>query len=351
MEKIRIRVPAYHGRILSFLRNKRVVSAVSACVFLVLVFNIHTAFSSDNTLSYLSSIRDATTDFFPTGSRPKSATFWPSFYAALIAATPRSNLPHYGMYAPNNHYRPWGDNTVRPNLVRLDLLDEQELKDAHSWFVAQILDESFPKPYFVPGSSGVVTTAGGKWFPETLVAIRMLRKTGSTLPVDVFLATPEEQEGNLCQTVLPLLNARCRILSDLVELHWGLPHRLDVSHYQLKAFALLLSEFDNILWMDADQIPLIDPRPLLEEDGPLQSTGLVTWPDFWGETMSPVFFRVASMKDTPPTQSSRAASETGQLLVSKSLALPALELATYYNFHGPSHYYMLVTQGAWGQLT
>jgi len=104
----------------------------------------------------------------------------------------------------------------------------------------------------------------------------MLRRTGSTLPVDVFLATPDEAEGEICETVMPKLGARCRILSELLDLaDGGLPRRLNVTHFQLKVFAILMSEFDDVFWMDADQMPLEDPRKFLKAE-PFRSAGLVT---------------------------------------------------------------------------
>jgi len=65
--------------------------------------------------------------------------------------------------------------------------------------------------------------------------------------------------------------------------------------------------------------------------------------------MSPAFFRIANVSsDRIPVAGWSGASEAAQLLVSKSKHLQILELATYYNFYGPSHYYEIIGQNAYG---
>lgn len=55
------------------------------------------------------------------------------------------------------------------------------------------------------------------------------------------------------------------------------------------------------------------------------------------------------MSQPAPAPFTRASSESGQLLLSKSLHAQTLLLAVYYNFYGPSHYYKLLSQGAIGE--
>jgi len=183
-----------------------------------------------------------------------TTSFWPQFYSALVAASPRCALPRPPVLASTPRHIPYGDPIERQDLIHLEEPDEKELTEAHEWFKAQITSSAFPRPNYIAGSAGIVTSAGGKWLPVALVSLRMLRRTGSTLPVDVYLATPEEAEGDICETVMPTLGARCRFLSELLDHADGtLPRRLNVTHFQLKVFAILLSDFDNVFWMDADQ--------------------------------------------------------------------------------------------------
>jgi alpha 1,2-mannosyltransferase len=199
---------------------------------------------------------------------------------------------------------------------------------------------------------GVVTVAGGEYFGPAIVGIKVLRQMGSTLPVEAFLADWDEYEEDICDTVLPKLNARCIVLSDFVLPDSG--HETDsapfkITHYQLKSLALLFSTFKHVLYLDSDSIPLVDPVTELFTKEPYLSTGLVGWPDFWIGTEAPEFYKIAGMgefpKDTLPTTS----SEAGQLLVDKSVHLKTLLLAAYYNIWGPQWFYPLLSQGALGQ--
>lgn len=62
----------------------------------------------------------------------------------------------------------------------------------------------------------------------------------------------------------------------------------------------------------------------------------------WANTASPQFYEI-SLQRVPPTLE-RAASEAGQLLLSKAKHASTLLLILYYNYYGPSHYYKLLSQ-------
>jgi alpha 1,2-mannosyltransferase len=148
-----------------------------------------------------------------------------------------------------------------------------------------------------------------------------------------------EYEKHVCNDILPSLDARCLVLADVVG-------KNVIEHYQLKIFAVLFSSFEEIVWMDADCFPLGKPEELLDSE-PFTSTGLVTWPDFWASSVSPLYYKIS--RQEAPAMSARQSSETGVFLVSKKTHLFPLLLAAYYNFYGPSHYFRLLTQGGPGE--
>lgn len=167
----------------------------------------------------------------------------------------------------------------------------------------------------------------------------MLRRVGSTLPVEVYVKDSGEHEKHICEDILPGLNARCLILADVVG-------KEAIAHYQLKAFAVLFSSFEEVIWMDADAFPLYKPEEVFDAD-PFKSTGLVTWPDFWASSVSPAYFALSQQPEPP--MSARQSSETGVFMVSKKTHLVTLLLASYYNYYGPSHYFRLLSQGGPGE--
>ncbi|OJJ95050.1 hypothetical protein ASPACDRAFT_127520 [Aspergillus aculeatus ATCC 16872] len=217
------------------------------------------------------------------------------------------------------------------------------MQAAHDSFVRAIRHTNFESAYN-PGTRGIVTAGGGTYLPAFTVTLKLLRRTGSTLPVEVFLKDATEYEATVCETILPPLGAKCILLSDLTP-------DLDFERiigFQLKALAMLFSSFEDVLWLDADCVPLHDPAPLLGSE-PFATKGLVSWPDFWADTASPIYFEVSRREELDATTArARAASEAGMLLLSKRSHFDMLLLAVYYNFYGPEFYYPILSQGAPG---
>ncbi|MCJ1376179.1 hypothetical protein MMC20_007419 [Loxospora ochrophaea] len=266
--------------------------------------------------------------------------FWSHFSRSLLQARPKCSLSNQPIQAPVVSFEDLPPNSNdRPNLIPLLEKDIKEMRRAHSSFVKQLSDPKAPALPYEKNSSGIVTATVGGYLPEVIVGIRMLRRTGSTLPVEVFLESAAEYEANICDNVLPPLNARCVRVSDLQS------YLQPVSRYQMKAFALLLSSFDNMLFLDADVIALAQPDGLFMSE-PYISHGFVAWPDYWASTVSPVFYDIASIN--APSVSERASSESGQLLLSKQRHTKTLKLIAYYSYYGLSHYFRLLSQGAVG---
>ncbi|RMZ78952.1 hypothetical protein DV737_g3668, partial [Chaetothyriales sp. CBS 132003] len=172
----------------------------------------------------------------------------------------------------------------------------------------------------------------------------MLRRTGSDLPVEIFLGSKDEFDPQICGVVLPLLNARCIVLNDIFE-QSGLSH-VDIDKYQYKIMAILFSSFEDVLFLDSDCFPIFPPDDLMMSE-PFTTSGLVLWPDFWFPSESPLFFKVAEI-DMPDLWT-RASTESGEILYSKSKHELSLMLAAYYNYYGPAFYYPMQSQGAPGE--
>lgn len=256
-------------------------------------------------------------------------------------------------------------NFETPRENHIDRADEirQPMQTAHDGFVRAIQNPSLlPEVPFLVSTAGIVSAAGGKYMPTFLVTLRLLRRSGCSLPVELFVKDPTEYEPRICEGVLPALNARCVVLSEVMGLQPPQPEKkkknnnnhqekdnddgVQIEHYQLKSFAVLFATFETLIWLDADCIPVHDPTPLLTTD-PFLTTGLVTWPDYWASTISPLYFNISRQPEFATT--ARASTESGVFLVSKRSHAHTLLLAAYYNYYGPSHYYHLLAQGAPGE--
>lgn len=232
------------------------------------------------------------------------------------------------------------------DLVRNPSSEIDAMQSAHKHFTKE-LDKLQDPPGIFHGQ-GVVVVGGGEYFGPAIIGIHMLRRSGSTLPVEVFVPDQKEYNPVLCEQYLPKLNASCKIMTDFTS-HGGRgTAAMKISHYQYKALALLFSSFEEVLLLDSDSMALLAPETHLFNSEPYTSSGLVIWPDFWLASESPKFYTIAGLSsfpnNLPPTS-----SETGQLLLNKKTHFKTLLLATYYNMYGPDYYYPLLSQGALGQ--
>ena len=273
---------------------------------------------------------------------PQLITFWTEFEKRLLEAKPDG--------AP---VRPWRavsfgeeqadpNTAVRLNYIKMDENDIKALSVSHRRMVGSLVQLAPQLPY-ERGTRGIVMSAGGKYFGVAITSIRMLQRSGSKLPVQVFLDTWDDYDVIGCEHILPSLNARCFVLAEI----WSKAQsHVSLEKYQYKVLALVFSSFEDIIFLDADAFPAHDPDYLLDVE-PFLSTGLVTWPDFWISTSSHYFYEIAGL-DVPPL-TMRACSESGIMIYSKRMHADSLLLSVYYNYYGPSHYYPLLSQGAPGE--
>lgn len=236
-----------------------------------------------------------------------------------------------------------GDRTPGESLLGLSEKYVESMKLSHNVLVQQLEKFDKEKVNRLFSGTGVVTVAGGRFFPPVITSIKMLRRSGSNLPVQVFLQSRAEYEPGICEDFLPRVNAECYVIEDYLRKDTP----FSVTHFQLKALAILLSSFESVLYLDSDCMALRDPSNLLSSE-PFLSTGLVTWPDYWKATEDPVFYRIAGLPSFPSGMPGRS-TESGQLLVSKTKHITTLLLAAYYNVFGPGYYYPILSQGALGE--
>jgi alpha 1,2-mannosyltransferase len=270
--------------------------------------------------------------------------FWPDLAVALLESAPQcqpleledGDIGSMGEFLPLQPHKDHPDRMV-------GFTDQHEIAlfRAHH-LMRKMAQHLAPKVPFSKGTSGIVTTANVKYMSIFLVSLRMLRRTGCKMPVEVFINDWSNQDESICDTVLPSLNARCMVISDIYDKATGVKQP---DHYQYKIFAILFSSFQNILFLDSDAFPAYDPTDLFTK-APYTTHGLVTWPDYWVQTISAHFYHIAAIPEVP--SQSRLSTESGQLLLNKDLHRESLLMMVYYNYYGPDYYYKLLSQGSPG---
>lgn len=184
-----------------------------------------------------------------------------------------------------------------------------------------------PYPGKFEGRGIVIAGGGVKYFPSAWVCIHMLREHGCSLPIQLWHLGPEEMTEQMCQLVQPV-GVEC---VDALQVMRERPvPRLD--GWQLKPYSILHCRFREVLFLDADNFPLVDPIFLFMTPQ-YGEHGAIFWPDYGRLGADQSIWRLTGVpfRDEPEF-------ETGQIVVDKERCWQALALAMWMNDHGDFWY-------------
>jgi hypothetical protein len=175
---------------------------------------------------------------------------------------------------------------------------------------------------------GIVICAGGpRYLTCAWVAIKALRHVGCQLPIEVWYLGDNEGDPEWIELVEPL-GVMC---VDALQVAKRYPHPR-LGGWESKAYAILHSRFKEVLLLDADNVPTVDPTYLFADDQYL-ATGAIFWPDCCRTPADSPRWRIFGVpfRDEPE-------QESGQVLIDKSRCWRALQLCNWYNEHSSFFY-------------
>ncbi|MFT5524635.1 MAG: hypothetical protein ACI9HK_002592 [Pirellulaceae bacterium] len=181
----------------------------------------------------------------------------------------------------------------------------------------------FPAP---SKQRGIVIVGGGKYLPSVYVTVRVLRHVGCDLPIEIWHFDGEEDQAMfdaISDYDVRFVNAS-KLASEngfrFLDWNWW-------RGWQLKSFALLNSEFREVLFLDADCYPNRNPEYLF--DWPeYRDLGAVIWPDIVHSTPA-ISNETCQLFEISPFNERLA--ESGQLLIDREKSWRSLVLAGFYN--------------------
>ncbi|KAJ8109429.1 hypothetical protein OPT61_g7469 [Boeremia exigua] len=276
---------------------------------------------------------------------PEVKSFWKDIALALEDARPQCSAVMVEDGHPTSVETTWEplniSKTPPERLVNFTDAQEVALFKSHYRMRAssQRLASRLP---FSQNKQGIVTTANAKYMPIFLVSLRMIRRTGCKLPVEVFIDDWSKYDPIICETVLPSLNAACVVLSEIYD---TVSDIRQPTSFQFKLFAMLFSSFQHVLFLDTDAFPAHDPTPLFTT-APYTTHGLVLWPDLFGLTIHEHYYHIAAIPYESP--STRPSTESGIVLLDKEKHRESFLMMLYYNYYGPEYYYPLLCQNSHG---
>ncbi|ORZ10142.1 mannosyltransferase putative-domain-containing protein [Absidia repens] len=175
--------------------------------------------------------------------------------------------------------------------------------------------------------SGIVLVAGnGDTFTRALTTIKLLRNYGCSLPIDVWHLNDEQPTVEMAKE-LNDLQAQPRDLSDKNLIRPIDERRGASKQFQIKVAAIINSAFENVLYLDSDNIPTTDPSFLFDHPAYLK-TGALFWPDFWKTHGENSIFDILGVDCTDEWE-----QESGQMVINKIKSWHPLQLAWYMNDH------------------
>eukprot|EP00041_Stephanoeca_diplocostata_P018706 m.394834 g.394834 ORF g.394834 m.394834 type:complete len:597 (-) comp21095_c0_seq1:316-2106(-) len=193
---------------------------------------------------------------------------------------------------------------------------------------------------------GIVMSAGRRmYFTSAYVTIRALRDIHKcTLPIEVFYNGMDE----LPSSAISHMESRYEVkFVDITQ--FPLAANINLKGYQMKAFSIFLSSFEEVLWLDSDNIPLEDPSFLFHTEA-YTARGALFWQD-WCNMVSVrretwEVFGVPTPEASPQPRENKTTVwpqrcaqgvhnelETGQLLINKKQVWDALWMILYLNAH------------------
>src|SRR5665213_178283 len=174
---------------------------------------------------------------------------------------------------------------------------------------------------------GVVVPGGGRYFACAWVCLNRLRDLGCKLPIELWHLGPGEMTDRMRKSI-ESLDVKC---VDAFEVRKAHPVRL-LKGWEIKPFALLHSRFREVLLLDADNVPVVDPTFLFDTPE-YRRHGAIFWPDFsrFAATREIWSLTGVEYRDEPEF-------ESGQIVMDKRRRWESLNLAMWMNEHSDFWY-------------
>jgi len=213
---------------------------------------------------------------------------------------------------------------------------EPNSKKADGWLnalsaPAMIDDAILRTPDFPEGrfnGRGIVIAAGGPTYLACAwVCIAMLRKADCQLPIEIWHFGEEEVPGYL-QPLFDRFNVKFK---DATRERRKIPAR-HLDGWPLKAYAILNSRFKEVILLDADNVPLVNPRTMFDTPE-YARTGAIFWPDLGRIGAQSPLWEICGVE-----YQNEPEFESGQIVVDKQRCWRALSLALWMNEHADFFY-------------
>ena len=161
------------------------------------------------------------------------------------------------------------------------------------------------------------------------VSIQLIREYGCRLPIELWMKSSETNvHSPLMRLILEDVSTIVRFIEDP-----------DITGFNVKPYSLFYSNFDEILLLDADNLPFTNPETLFETEQ-FRKKGALFFPDFW-QPLNTIFnlqseHLIWELTGLPVVDGFE--QESGQLLIDRTRCLPALHALMFMVSVPPKHH-------------
>jgi alpha 1,2-mannosyltransferase len=167
---------------------------------------------------------------------------------------------------------------------------------------------------------GIVICAGGfEYGTDAFVLVKLLRKKGCSLPIEIWHRTNE-----MCpemHNVFEELQCTLRDIDAVSSITF--PNR-----FAIKPLAVYYSAFAQVLLLDADNITICDPEYLFEQLSETQPA--IFWPDHWPLDKNALCYKTFTDEQVAKLTHTLS-QDSGQLLIDKNFCMKALSVCMKIN--------------------
>lgn len=209
----------------------------------------------------------------------------------------------------------------------------KEVKLAHIYLMDKLIEKEFIAPSYKYEKGIVIGAGGAKYFGCAFACFYILRKLGCDLPIEFWYLDEYEMDNNM-KNLCNIFHIKYVNATQFCKDNNIYPRILN--GWELKPFSTLHSNFKEVLYLDADNIPSKNPTYLFDL-AEYKELGSIFWPDLppnkRKEWLPPVVWENIGL-----TYKDEVDFETGQYLINKEKCFKELNLTMWMNEHSDWFY-------------
>ena len=176
---------------------------------------------------------------------------------------------------------------------------------------------------------GIVICAGGLvYIPGAIILIKILKKLNCSLPIEVWYLDDSEMDDYLV-SVITDLGAKC-VNASLVRKKYPVRH---MGGWEIKCYSVIHSNFRQVLFIDADNIPTRNPTFLFDDKEYIKN-GMIYWSDREFFDVDAEIFKICDIILHRKIRK----MESGQMVINKEECWEALQVTMHLNEYSDFYY-------------